>query len=178
LATRRSEEDRSPRGTWVIPGDTNAPRFSRPSPATYPRIKPESLRTFLVTWGTKESAVQKVIELSVGCRHSPRFPPDHARGLLKLTDRAKTRGTRFPACSFRPASRYLDVMTKQTTVRLPEDLAKEAEAVARVNGISVNALIIESLSAEIARVRADTEFTTRVSKLLKRDKELLNRLAR
>jgi hypothetical protein len=69
-------------------------------------------------------------------------------------------------------------MTKQTTVRLPEDLAKEAEAVARVNGISVNALIIESLSAEIARVRADTEFTTRVSKLLKRDKELLNRLAR
>ncbi len=69
-------------------------------------------------------------------------------------------------------------MAKQTTVRLPEDLAEEAEAVARVNGISVNALIIESLSAEIARVRADTEFTTRVSKLLKRDKELLDRLAR
>ena len=77
-----------------------------------------------------------------------------------------------------PASRYHDVMAKQTTVRLTEDLAEEAEAVARVNGISVNALIIESLSAEITRVRADKEFTTRVSKLLKRDKELLDRLAR
>jgi hypothetical protein len=69
-------------------------------------------------------------------------------------------------------------MAKQTTVRLPEDLAEEAEAVARVNGTSVNALIIESLTAEIARVRADKEFTTRLSKILERDKELLDRLAR
>ena len=69
-------------------------------------------------------------------------------------------------------------MAKQTTVRLPEDLAEEAEAVARVKGTSVNALIIESLSAEVARVRADKEFTTRATRLLKRDKELLDRLAR
>jgi glutamate-1-semialdehyde aminotransferase len=63
-------------------------------------------------------------------------------------------------------------------VRLPEDLAEAAEAVARVKGTSVNALIIESLSAEVARVRADKEFTTRANRLLKRDKELLDRLAR
>jgi predicted transcriptional regulator len=69
-------------------------------------------------------------------------------------------------------------MAKQTTVRLPEDLAEAAEAVARVKGTSVNALIIESLSAEVARVRADKEFTTRANRLLKRDKELLARLAR
>ena len=69
-------------------------------------------------------------------------------------------------------------MTKQTTVRLPEDLAEEAEAVARVKGTSVNALIIESLASEITRVRADVEFTARASKLLERDKELLDRLAR
>jgi hypothetical protein len=69
-------------------------------------------------------------------------------------------------------------MPKQTTVRLPEDLADAAEAVARVKGTSVNALIIESLSTEIARVRADKEFTTRANRLLKRDKELLDRLAR
>jgi hypothetical protein len=69
-------------------------------------------------------------------------------------------------------------MTKQTTVRLPEDLADQAEAVARVKGTSVNALIIESLSAEIARVRADKDFTSRANRLLKRDKELLDRLAR
>jgi hypothetical protein len=57
-------------------------------------------------------------------------------------------------------------------------LAEAAEAVARVKGTSVNALIIESLSAEVARVRADKEFTTRANRLLTRDKELLDRLAR
>jgi glutamate-1-semialdehyde aminotransferase len=69
-------------------------------------------------------------------------------------------------------------MTKQTTVRLPDDLADEAEAVARVKGTSVNALIVESLAAEIGRVRADKDFTKRARKLLERDKELLERLAR
>ncbi len=69
-------------------------------------------------------------------------------------------------------------MTKQTTVRLPEELADEAEAVARVKGTSVNALIVQSLSSEIARVRADEDFTARADKLLARDKELLDRLAR
>ena len=76
------------------------------------------------------------------------------------------------------ASRYRDVMTKQTTVRLPDELADEAEAVARVKGTSVNALIVESLAAEIERVRADKDFTKRARKLLERDKELLDRLAR
>jgi len=69
-------------------------------------------------------------------------------------------------------------MAKQTTVRLPEELAEAAEAIARVKGTSVNALIVESLSAEIARVRADKDFTSRADRLLKRDKELLDRLAR
>ena len=77
------------------------------------------------------------------------------------------------------AYRYRDVVTaKQTTVRLPEELANEAEAVARVCGMSVNALIIDALAAEIERVRADKDFTTRANRLLKRDKELLDRLAR
>jgi predicted transcriptional regulator len=69
-------------------------------------------------------------------------------------------------------------MAKQTTVRLPEELAEEAEAVARVKGTSMNALMVESLAAEIARVRADKDFTSRADRLLKRDKELLDRLAR
>lgn len=69
-------------------------------------------------------------------------------------------------------------MAKQTTVRLPDELADEAEAVARVKGTSVNALIVESLAAEIDRVRADKEFTSRARKLLQRDQELLDRLAR
>jgi len=69
-------------------------------------------------------------------------------------------------------------MAKQTTVRLPDELADEAETVARVRGVSVNSLIVDSLSAEIARVRKDRDFTTRARKLLERDKELLERLAK
>ena len=69
------------------------------------------------------------------------------------------------------------MISRQTTVRLPEELAEEAEAVARVQGTSVNALIVDSLAAEIERVRADKDFTARAKKLLKRDKELLDRLA-
>ncbi len=68
-------------------------------------------------------------------------------------------------------------MTKQTTVRLPEDLADSAEAVARVKGTSVNALIIGALEAEIERVRQDEDFTSRAKRLLERDRELLERLA-
>jgi len=63
-------------------------------------------------------------------------------------------------------------------VRLPERLADQAEAVARVRGTSVNALIVESLTAAIDRARADDDFTERARKLLERDKELLDRLDR
>lgn len=69
-------------------------------------------------------------------------------------------------------------MTKQTTVRLPDELADAAEAVARVRGTSVNALIVDSLAAEIARVREDDDFTDRARRLLDRDRELLERLAK
>ena len=69
-------------------------------------------------------------------------------------------------------------MAKQTTVRLPDELADQADAVARVKGTSVNALIIDSLVAEIQRVRDDKDFTSRARELLKRDQELLDRLAR
>ena len=69
-------------------------------------------------------------------------------------------------------------MPKQTTVRLPDDLAEEAEAVARVQGTSLNALIVDSLSTAIDRIRNDKAFTSRARELLKRDEELLDRLAR
>lgn len=69
-------------------------------------------------------------------------------------------------------------MTKQTTVRLPDELAEQAEAVARVKETGLNALIVDSLAAEIDRVRSDDDFTDRARRLLERDKELLDRLAR
>ena len=68
--------------------------------------------------------------------------------------------------------------SKQTTVRLPEELADQAEAVARVRGTSLNQLIVDSLESEIERVRADKDFAERAQRLLTRDKELLDRLAR
>jgi predicted transcriptional regulator len=69
-------------------------------------------------------------------------------------------------------------MARQTTVRLPEDLADEAETVARVQGTSLNQLIVESLADAIDRVRADNDFTTRAKRLLDRDREILDRLAK
>lgn len=69
-------------------------------------------------------------------------------------------------------------MTRQTTVRLPDQLADDAEAVARVRGGSLNQLIIDALAAEIERVRNDDDFTTRAKKLLERDREILDRLAK
>lgn len=75
-------------------------------------------------------------------------------------------------------ARYHTSMTRQTTVRLPEELADQAEAVARVRGTSVNTLIMESLTSEVPRVRDDEDFTSRARKLFERDKELLDRLAR
>ena len=41
----------------------------------------------------------------------------------------------------------------------------------------MNQLIVESLRAEIDRVRADDDFTARAKRLIERDQELLERLA-
>ena len=68
-------------------------------------------------------------------------------------------------------------MTKQTTVRLPDELADEAETVARVRGTSVNQLIIDSLSTEIDRVRSNADFMSRARRLLERDQAIIDRLA-
>lgn len=66
---------------------------------------------------------------------------------------------------------------KATTVRLPEELADTAEVVARARGISVNALILEALQAEVQRVKEDEPFMGRLRSLVERDKEILGRLA-
>jgi predicted transcriptional regulator len=69
-------------------------------------------------------------------------------------------------------------MTKKvTTVRMPEDLADEVEAVARGRGVSVNTVVIDALAAEIDRVKADKDFMAHLRALAERDKEILDRLA-
>jgi hypothetical protein len=68
-------------------------------------------------------------------------------------------------------------MNKQTTVRLPEDLADQAEVIARARGTSVNQVLIDGLLLEIERVKADKEFMATLERLVARDKEILDRLA-
>ena len=89
---------------------------------------------------------------------------------------------RRPACRGSDEDRirtpYGDSISRQTTVRLPEEIADRAEADARVRGTSVNAVLVESLREEIERVRADKDFTDHEKRLLERDRELLGRLAR
>jgi predicted transcriptional regulator len=68
-------------------------------------------------------------------------------------------------------------MAKQTTVRLPDELADQAEAVARVSGTSVNQLIVDALATEMERVRADHDFMDRARRLLERDRDIIDRLA-
>jgi glutamate-1-semialdehyde aminotransferase len=61
---------------------------------------------------------------------------------------------------------------------MPEELAETAEVVARGRRISVNALILEALEAEIDRVKRDDAFMDQLRSLAERDKEILDRLAR
>jgi hypothetical protein len=73
---------------------------------------------------------------------------------------------------------YHDGMTKKTTtVRMSEDLASTVEVVARGRGISVNALVIDALMAEVERVKQDDQFLATLRALTERDREMLDRLA-
>ncbi|MBW3648325.1 MAG: hypothetical protein KY440_11240 [Actinobacteria bacterium] len=58
-----------------------------------------------------------------------------------------------------------------------EELADTAEVVARARGVSVNALMLEALQAEIDRVKRDKEFISLLRSHVQRDKEILDRLA-
>lgn len=48
---------------------------------------------------------------------------------------------------------------------------------ARGRGISVNALVIEALLAEVEKVKQDKAFVETLRRLTERDKEILDRLA-
>ena len=73
---------------------------------------------------------------------------------------------------------YHDVMTKNLTVRLPDDIAADAEAVARVEGTSVNETVKQALVEAIERRRKDPAFRTSLRRIVKEDQELLERLAK
>ncbi len=69
-------------------------------------------------------------------------------------------------------------MTKNLTVRLPDDLAADAEAVARAEGTSLNETIKDALADAVERRRNDPDFKKRLRDIVKQDQELLERLAK
>ena len=69
-------------------------------------------------------------------------------------------------------------MTKHITVRLPDDLAAEAEAVARAEGRSLNETVKEALAEAVERKRRDPAFKKRLRHIIEQDRELLERLAK
>ncbi len=69
-------------------------------------------------------------------------------------------------------------MTKNLTVRLPDELAADAEAVARAEGTSLNETIKDALAEAVDRRRKDPAFKKRLRDIVKQDRELLERLAK
>lgn len=87
-------------------------------------------------------------------------------------------GQDFGSSGSRSRVRYHDTMTKNITVRLPEDLAAAAEAVARAEGTSLNETIKSALTEAVERRRKDPAFKKRVREIIQQDRELLERLAK
>lgn len=71
-----------------------------------------------------------------------------------------------------------DTMTKNITVRLPDELAAEAEAVARAEGRSLNETVKQALAEVVERKRQNPAFKKRLRQLIEQDRELLERLAK
>ncbi|MGO9457877.1 MAG: hypothetical protein ACLP62_12675 [Acidimicrobiales bacterium] len=69
-------------------------------------------------------------------------------------------------------------MTRNLTVRLPDELAADAEAMARVEGTSLNETVKRSLIEAVERRRNNPEFKTRLTRIIEEDRELLERLAK
>jgi len=69
-------------------------------------------------------------------------------------------------------------MTRHITVRLPDDLAADVESLARVEEKSLNETVKQSLAETVAQRRRDPEFKARVARMIKEDRELLERLGR
>jgi predicted transcriptional regulator len=67
---------------------------------------------------------------------------------------------------------------KTYTVRLPDDVAADVEALARVSGASINETIKRAISEQVERDRSAPEFRSRLQQIIAEDRELLERLAR
>ena len=73
---------------------------------------------------------------------------------------------------------YHDTMAKNFTVRLPDDVAADAEALARAEGKSLNETVKSALIEAVERRRNDPEFKKTLKRIIEQDRELLERLAK
>jgi predicted DNA-binding protein len=64
-----------------------------------------------------------------------------------------------------------------TTLRLPTDLAADLSVVARADGLPVSEVIREAVGKHILTRRADEDFQERLREQMKKERELLERLA-
>jgi Ribbon-helix-helix protein, copG family len=69
-------------------------------------------------------------------------------------------------------------MTKMLTLRLPEDQARDVEALARVDGVSVSEEIRDAIAERVEAKRADRDFQERLKRLMDNERAVLERLAR
>ena len=67
---------------------------------------------------------------------------------------------------------------KARTLRLPTDQAEALEAIAGVDGVSVNEEIQRAIAAHIEARRSDPDFRQRLKASMERNREILERLAR
>lgn len=69
-------------------------------------------------------------------------------------------------------------MAKNLTVRLDDELAADAEALARAEGQSLNETVKIALREAVERRRKDPKFKARVRRIIDEDRQLLERLAK
>jgi hypothetical protein len=69
-------------------------------------------------------------------------------------------------------------MAKNLTVRLDDELAADAQALARAEGTSLNETVKTALKEAVDRRRKDPKFKARVKRITEEDRELLERLAK
>jgi predicted transcriptional regulator len=69
-------------------------------------------------------------------------------------------------------------MAKNLTVRLDDQLAADAEAIARADGVSLNETVKRALADAVERRHKDPEFKKRLRRIIEEDRELLERLAK
>ena len=69
-------------------------------------------------------------------------------------------------------------MGKNFTVRLGDQLAADAETIARAEGKSLNETVRQALAEAVERRRKDPTFKKRLRRIIEEDRELLERLAK